>query len=164
MADFVARPNLRYMGFCGADDSISPQLLQVLSLHYSWIEWGFLLRPDLEGTPRYPTAKWLDELVRVNRETGGLMHLAGHLCGFRCQQVIDGDFSFVKDLAGKGFGRVQVNATSANNVVIDQTKIAQYAAQLRLVSNPYPKWSGLSNAMTSPSASSISSSLAPQPT
>lgn len=41
--------NLRVMGFCGCDDSVNPELLQILSIHYSWIEWGILFRPDLEG-------------------------------------------------------------------------------------------------------------------
>lgn len=55
MASFTGAPglNLRYMGFCGVDDSVvNQELLHLLSLHYSWIEWGILFRPDLEGTPR----------------------------------------------------------------------------------------------------------------
>ena len=31
---------LRYMGFCGVDDSIDPQLLCDLSKQYTFVEWG----------------------------------------------------------------------------------------------------------------------------
>jgi hypothetical protein len=55
MATFAGpQLNLRYMGFCGVDDSVvNPELLHLISLHYPWVEWGILFRPDLEGTPRY---------------------------------------------------------------------------------------------------------------
>jgi len=52
MASFSSSLNLRVMGFCGADDSCQPEMLQLLSTHYPWIEWGVLFRPDLEGTAR----------------------------------------------------------------------------------------------------------------
>jgi hypothetical protein len=48
MAAFAGKSNylnLRAMGFCGADDSVDPTLLQLLSTKYSWIEWGVLFRP-----------------------------------------------------------------------------------------------------------------------
>jgi hypothetical protein len=55
MATFAGpQLNLRYMGFCGVDDSVvNPELVHLISLHYPWVEWGILFRPDLEGTPRY---------------------------------------------------------------------------------------------------------------
>ena len=77
--------NLRAMGFCGADDSVNPEHMQLLSIHYPWIEWGVLFRPDLEGTPRYATWSWVNKLCKINTDTGGMMRLAGHLCGSRCQ-------------------------------------------------------------------------------
>lgn len=133
MASFSETPkiNLRLVGFCGADDSVAPELLQLLSVHYTWIEWGFLFRPDLEGTPRYPSSQWIQRLVKVNNDTGGLMRLAGHLCGFRCQQVLDGDFSFIEELKIMGFGRIQINATKANNVQVDQNQIEGYIANIK---------------------------------
>lgn len=87
MAAFHGELNLRMMGFCGADDSVDPGLLQVLSSKYSWIEWGVLFRPDLEGTPRYPTVNWVEELSKIHFENGGTMKLAAHLCKQRCQEV-----------------------------------------------------------------------------
>lgn len=130
-ADAPRSMNLRVMGFCGIDDSISPELLHILSIHYTWIEWGVLLRTDKEGTPRYASTDFINRLCRLNRDTGGLMKIAGHLCGNRCQQVIDGDYSYVKHLAGLGFGRVQVNATNANDVTVDPNRISDYVSNLR---------------------------------
>ena len=43
----------------------SPELLQLLSAHYTWIEWGVLFRPDLAGTPRYASDSWLKSLIEV---------------------------------------------------------------------------------------------------
>jgi hypothetical protein len=79
--------NLRVMGFCGADDSVDPSLLHVLSTKYPWIEWGVLFRPDLEGTPRYASMNWVNELSKVNKDNGNTMKLAAHLCKSRCQEV-----------------------------------------------------------------------------
>ena len=42
------------------------------------------------------------------------MRLAAHLCGPALNQVLRGDISFVQELAAKGFGRVQLNATAIN--------------------------------------------------
>ena len=98
--------DLRAMGFCGADDSCSPEHLQLLSAHYSWVEWGVLFRPDLEGTPRYASKEWVQSLVDVNKKSGEIMRLAAHLCQSRCQQVLEGDASFIKELSGMGFARV----------------------------------------------------------
>ena len=77
------------MGFCGADDSTSPEHMQLLSIHYPWIEWGVLFRPDMEGQPRYATSAWVDNLSKINKESGNVMKLAGHLCGDRWQQVLE---------------------------------------------------------------------------
>jgi hypothetical protein len=34
---------------------------------YPWVEWGVLFRDDKEGQPRFASAKWVDDLVAVNR-------------------------------------------------------------------------------------------------
>ena len=142
--------NLRVMGFCGADDSVHVEHLQLLSIHYPWIEWGVLFRPDLEGTPRYATSAWVDRLCKINEQTGGTMRLAGHLCGSRCQEVLDGDASFVSAMAAKGFGRFQVNATVANNVKIDTSNIEGVARNLKscIESLPEVEWIFQLNAET----------------
>ena len=123
--------NLRVMGFCGADDSCAPEHLQLLSIHYPWIEWGVLFRPDLEGSPRYASMDWVNRLSKINTDTGGNMRLAGHLCGSRCQEILDGDSNFVKELNGLGFGRVQVNATKANAVTVNFGDLGGVARNIR---------------------------------
>lgn len=112
MAGFAQPINLRAMGFCGIDDSCSPELLLLLSAHYSWIEWGVLFRPDLEGTPRYASSAWLQMLVEANKQGGHIMRLAAHLCQSRCQEALEGDGSFIAQLKEMGFARVQINATA----------------------------------------------------
>jgi hypothetical protein len=154
MASFneTTRLNLRAMGFCGADDTVQPELLQLLSIHYTWIEWGVLLRPDMEGQPRYPTWAWVERLAKVNKGTGSLMRLAGHLCKQRCQEVLEGDYTFAKSLAALGFGRLQVNATAANGVVVDKKRYDEYAANLRrcMLAVPEIEWIIQANEETKP--------------
>jgi hypothetical protein len=48
----MAQTKLRALGFCGVDDSVSPELLAAISSRYEFIEWGILLRDELEGSPR----------------------------------------------------------------------------------------------------------------
>ena len=134
--------NLTAMGFCGADDSIDPKILQLMSTHYPWVEWGVLFRPDLEGRPRYPTSKWVNELSNLAIHGEMPMKLAAHLCGSRCQAILNGDYNFVLELRRMGFRRVQLNITAANNVQIDDTKIETYVHNIRscIESVPQVEW------------------------
>mmetsp|Transcript_8165 Transcript_8165/g.11726 ORF Transcript_8165/g.11726 Transcript_8165/m.11726 type:complete len:94 (-) Transcript_8165:559-840(-) len=50
---------LRTLGFCGADDSVHPNLLGLISQSYPLVEF----RPDKEGQPRYATKKWVARLA-----------------------------------------------------------------------------------------------------
>ena len=131
------------MGFCGADDSVSQEFLIFLSEHYHFIEWGVLFRPDLEGTPRYASWDWTTRLCQLEArkrdvhnplatEAHRPMRLAAHLCGSRCQQILDGNYNFVMELNSLGFGRVQINATKANNVSIDQANIQGTISNIRM--------------------------------
>ena len=132
MSKFEGQPiRLRAMGFCGVDDSVSPELLQLISMRYQWVEWGVLFRSDLEGQPRYPTKKWIDRLSAAFSVSSGSMQLAGHLCADRCQAILAGDSSFVKHLFTLGFRRVQVNATAANSVTVDSDKISEYVSNIK---------------------------------
>jgi hypothetical protein len=124
---------VRAIGYCGVDDSVAPELLQLISDRYDWVEWGVLFRTDLEGTARYPSVKWVERLVELNSTVpnGRLqMKLAGHLCGNRCQEVLDGNSAFVQQLYKCGFRRVQVNATAANSVVVDSAQTDQYVRNI----------------------------------
>ena len=55
---------LRSMGFCGADDSVDARLLGAVSARFPWVEWGVLFREDKQGTPRFASFDWLEELRR----------------------------------------------------------------------------------------------------
>lgn len=150
---------LRAIGFCGVDDSVSPHLLKLISLHYPWVEWGVLFRTDLKGTPRYPSDQWMAELAAITSGSRAVdaadsatdrspakrrrmeqqpMRLAAHLCADRCQQVLEGDCSFVQQLEGMGFKRVQVNATAANSVHVDASKMSDYIQNIVTCMQKFP--------------------------
>ena len=134
----VKKLNLRAMGFCGVADNCSPEQLQLLSAHDAWIGQGILFRPDLEGTPRYASKAWVDKLCHVNKTAHEHMRLAGHLCQSRCQEVLEGDATFVTELQTMGFSRVQINATAANGVLVDKAKTAFYVQNMRNVMEAVP--------------------------
>lgn len=55
---------LRFLGFCGVDDSVSATHLRLISKAFPWVEWGILFRADKEGSPRYPTWKWVENFLK----------------------------------------------------------------------------------------------------
>lgn len=61
---------------------------------------GIIIDREDEGTfitlGRFASVHWLDRLKVVNVDRS--MHLAGHLCSSRCEQVLRGDAEFVKHL------------------------------------------------------------------
>mmetsp|Transcript_8694 Transcript_8694/g.12099 ORF Transcript_8694/g.12099 Transcript_8694/m.12099 type:complete len:318 (+) Transcript_8694:115-1068(+) len=130
--------NFRYMGFCGVDDSVSPQFLHLLSAAYPWIEWGMLFRSDLEGQPRYPTWEWTLSMAKPNTNGTMKLNLAGHLCANRCQEVLNGDFTFVDTLSMIGIQRIQINATAANAVSVDETRFPEYVENMLKCAHSYP--------------------------
>jgi len=111
------------MGFCGVDDSVDVELLELLSSRYDWIEWGILFREDLQGSPRYASQKWIENLVDLNNKMENRMNLAAHLCMDKCQDVLNGDATFVHKLVSYGFRRIQINATLANGVVFNVSHV-----------------------------------------
>ena len=141
---------LRAMGFCGVDDSVSQELLIMMSEKYPFVEWGILFRPDLEGMPRYASWKWTKDLCelklqRARKSDVGFtnsLRLAAHLCGSRCQDILDGDVTFVRELRGLGFLRVQINATKANNVLVDLKRLTALSQNLRasILAEPTIEW------------------------
>jgi len=127
---------LECLGFCGADDSVDPRLLAAVSQRYNWVEWGVLFRDDKQGTPRFASQSWLDDLRQVNRSR--TMLLAGHLCSIYASQLLNGDDSYVKKLRDDyGFQRFQLNATKANNFDSSQLGPA-HAANLARVAAALP--------------------------
>lgn len=104
------------VGFCGVDESVTPDQIIAISKRAPWVEWGVLFRPDKVGEPRYPSMGYVKTLCRKIQRGDVPVRLAAHLCALRVDQVLSGDPSFVQELCGLGFQRVQINATSANGV------------------------------------------------
>ena len=42
----IVESRLRKVGFCGADDSVSPNFLGLICQSYPFVEFGVLFRPD----------------------------------------------------------------------------------------------------------------------
>lgn len=124
---------LRVIGFCGVDDTVSAELLELISSRYPWVEWGVLFRSDLEGTGRYATMEWVGKLSALRQSCGHEVKLAAHMCGNRCEQILAGDHSFAAEVHNLGFNRIQINPTVANNVRIVVEEFGLYAANIRKV-------------------------------
>jgi hypothetical protein len=108
--------SLRFLTFCGVDDSIDPKLLGIISKCYPLVEFAVLLRPDMSGQPRYASLEWLQELVAVQKKSDGEMKLSAHLCGSLVNEILKGDDTMLLRLAEMQFQRVQINATAINGV------------------------------------------------
>eukprot|EP00518_Triparma_eleuthera_P002519 CAMPEP_0182466248 /NCGR_PEP_ID=MMETSP1319-20130603/11661_1 /TAXON_ID=172717 /ORGANISM="Bolidomonas pacifica, Strain RCC208" /LENGTH=253 /DNA_ID=CAMNT_0024666207 /DNA_START=100 /DNA_END=858 /DNA_ORIENTATION=+ len=135
MASLTNQPaHLHALGFCGADDSVDPHLLLLISKAYPFVEWGVLFRPDKVGTPRYASDEWVERLSLAARSSNGSMKLAAHLCGAHVNSVLAansaGD-SLLSRLYSLGFRRVQINATAVNGV--DTSDLSNSAVRLRNV-------------------------------
>jgi len=139
----------RAIGFCGADDSVRPNLLAIVGRSYPLVEWGVLFRPDKESTPRYAGPSWIEELGAVAKtvaQTGTPMKLAAHLCGSRVNDLLgdspgddaarDRSDAFLSNLERLGFRRVQVNATAVNGV--DTSALKESAPIFLQVAERFP--------------------------
>lgn len=126
---------LRALGFCGADDSVHPNMLAIIAHSYPFVEFGVLFRPDKEGQPRYASPAWVQRLKAVANNKNKpkeehpqprRMKLAAHLCESRVNQVLRGDDSFIQTVLKGTFQRIQINATAVNGVdmsYLDDTRI-----------------------------------------
>lgn len=72
---------LTHVTITGADDSVSPTALSVLSKAYPFVEWGILRSATRAGEPRYPTASWRDAFaaIIVRHDLRASLHLCGTL-------------------------------------------------------------------------------------
>jgi len=73
----------------GADDEVDPERLAEFSKDFPFVEWGILFSPKHEGTPRYPSQKWVRKLEAVAAKTPE-MTLSAHLCGAAMRAVTTG--------------------------------------------------------------------------
>lgn len=141
----MTKTKLRALGFCGADDSVHPNMLAMISHSYPFVEFGVLFRPDKEGEPRYASAAWVEQLRAVAAATDSansstIMKLAAHFCESRVNQVLQGDDSFVATLVGT-FQRIQINATAVNGVdmsYLEDDKIETTLQSVMGIIHKYP--------------------------
>mmetsp|Transcript_37214 Transcript_37214/g.46550 ORF Transcript_37214/g.46550 Transcript_37214/m.46550 type:complete len:286 (-) Transcript_37214:47-904(-) len=141
------------LGFCGVDDTVEVEdVLQVNKDNNcgSFVEWGVLFRPEKEGQPRFASLGWVKKLVKLSKERDITLRLAAHLCSSRCEEVLRGDSSFVQELHSLGFKRVQVNATKANNVHIDDLETCVQLLKKAIQSVPGIEWIIQKNEETKP--------------
>ena len=134
---------LRAIGFCGLDDSVDPYMILMMCHSYPIIEFGVLFRPDLEGQPRYPSQRWVEQfanVIKTNHATTSVkdnnIKLAAHLCGTRVNDVLNnnGD-EFINQLIEWNFRRIQINATARNGV--DTSNLAVAIPNIVRIVNKY---------------------------
>jgi len=90
----------------GADDNTSiPQLLEV-SREFPFVEWGILVSRRSEGSPRFPSREWIDELIAVSHD----LQLSMHVCGAWVRQMFVGELRW-EDLPScfPVVDRIQIN-------------------------------------------------------
>jgi len=134
----MANKIFRAIGFCGIDDSVPPELAVIISEKYSFVEWGILFRTDLQGSGRYASMEWVEKLSILRKSCTFSVHLAAHLCGDRCMELLGGNFDFVKQLQQLGFKRIQINPTRANDVIVDVAQMGYYVENLRQAFSQFP--------------------------
>jgi len=93
----------------GADDSIRPEDLVPIAKDYPFVEFGILLSKQQQGTKRFPSLDWLEELYILWRQER--LALCGHLCGRWVRDLLLGEQTFFKDFGyiWEMFGRFQLN-------------------------------------------------------
>lgn len=121
---------LRYLGFCGIDDTVNITDLLKVSKIYPFVEWGILLRSDLEGSSRYPTKEWTDYFLKKRLECNYSVNLAGHLCGNRVIEILSGNYKYIEYLNLHKINRIQVNATKINGVNLNDDNLSLYYLNL----------------------------------
>lgn len=100
---------LKHVTITGADDSVDPLELAILSEKNPWLEWGILFGRNA-GVPRFPSVDWCTEIVTRAKMNG--MPLAAHLCDKWVRSlVLDADFTFREQHPGlfDGCDRIQLN-------------------------------------------------------
>lgn len=140
--------NLKFLGFCGADDNTTDADLAkmlALSRKFPRVEWGILFHPDKAGTPRYPTRSFVDRLCKHFNQFENA-NLAAHLYGHYVEQALAGDTTFVNQLFLDGFNRIKINATVEDGV--DITTIPTGGLHAVIEATPYLDWIIPSNQQT----------------
>ena len=99
---------LKYVTLTGADSSVKPQQLRVLSEKYPFVEWAILFSQSKAGVPRYPSYDWVVDLMKLNEDKK--MNLSAHLCGKWVESALEHRFIFLRNpMVHDAFHRIQLN-------------------------------------------------------
>ncbi len=104
----------------GADDSVELEELVSVVKEYPFVEFGILLSKKQQGTKRFPSRDWLEELYILWRQEK--LTLSGHLCGEWLRDLCLGKPSFFEDFGyiWKMFERLQLNFHAEPHTVDDE--------------------------------------------
>lgn len=91
----------------GADDSIDPSDLLLLSRQYPFVEWGILVSRSHSFLPRWPSPRWIQAL-QLCTQTPRKMNLSLHVCGTLVRNLLMGENEVPREYLA-GFERVQLN-------------------------------------------------------
>lgn len=104
----------------GADDKINIKDLIELTEKYPFVEWGILFSSGREGTQRYPSHKWIKEIVETD------LPLSAHFCGWWAKQVLEEEnYSLIRQ--AEGFSRIQLNYNFARSRGWKLDNLIEYA-------------------------------------
>lgn len=100
-----------WVSFSGADNQVSLYDLEALCERYAadTMELGILYFPEREGTSRYPSAVWRNQLLEANLGCA----VSAHLCGPQVfREILAHDAKRLEDLSQ--FSRIQVNINASD--------------------------------------------------
>lgn len=93
----------------GADNSVAPSELALLSKKYPFVEWGILVSKKSIGQNRFPSLDWIKELGEIYRSNPD-MQLSCHVCGRWVNEILEtGDVDERTGFNFDMFDRVQLN-------------------------------------------------------
>ncbi len=92
----------------GADDSIGPADLLLLSKEFPFVEWGILFGSQPGARPRFPSDEWTAQLARLAKKEN--LQLSAHLCGRWVRDwVLHANPSWRAREHSDAFQRIQLN-------------------------------------------------------
>lgn len=115
-----AKEIIKVVTVTSADYSVRPEDLVPIAKEYPFVEFGILLSKKRQGSKRFPSRDWLEELYILWRQER--LVLSGHLCGRWVRDLCAGTPSFFEDLGyiWKMFGRFQLNFHAEPHKVDEQ--------------------------------------------
>ena len=83
--------NIDTVTFTGADNSVDPKDLVAISSCYPYVEWGILFPSSTFGVSRFPSASWVDDLIKTKSQFQDVVfNLSAHICEPYAKWFIEG--------------------------------------------------------------------------